>query len=368
MKIALVHDWLTGMRGGEKVLIALLELFPDADLFTLVYRPEKMPEIIRSRRVRVSALQKFPAGPTRYQYYLPLYGFFAGEFDLSGYDLIISSSSACAKWVRNPRAVPHVCYCHTPMRYIWDMFEDYFGSGASWPVRRAARFFRPGLQRCDLKSNEGVSHFIANSTETQERIRRIYGRDSEVIHPPVEVEAFPLARGPKDYFLVVSALVPYKRIDLAVQACTDKGWPLVVIGTGSEQKKLQKMAGPTVRFEGWVSDEAMPGYYDRAKALLFPGKEDFGIVPVEALASGCPVIAFGEGGARDSLEDGVTGVFFMEQTRESLIHAVEKFMNEPPPDPMVLHRRALEFSKDRFLSKVRNYFQTRPRLSGYLKG
>jgi glycosyltransferase involved in cell wall biosynthesis len=367
LKIALVHDWLTGMRGGEKVLTALLELFPQADLFTLVYRPEKMPEVIRSRKVTVSALQKFPAGTSRYQYYLPFYWSLTGGFDLSGYDLIVSSSSACAKWVRNPRGVPHVCYCHTPMRYIWDMFDDYFGASASWPLRRAARLFRPYLQQCDLKSNEGVSHFIANSTEIQERIRRIYGRDSEVIHPPVEVEAFPLAEGARDYFLVISALVPYKRVDLAVQVCTKKGWPLVVVGTGSERKKLQKMAGPTVRFEGWASDEAMPRYYDRAKALLFPGKEDFGIVPVEALASGCPVIAFGEGGVRDSLVDGVTGVFFQAQTEPSLTRAIEKFMEGPAPDPEALRQRALGFSKDRFLSEIRNYFESRPELSGFLK-
>jgi glycosyltransferase involved in cell wall biosynthesis len=367
LKIALVHDWLTGMRGGEKVLLALLELFPDADLFTLVYRPEKMPEIIRSRRVRVSALQKFPGGPSRYQYYLPFYWTLMGGFDLSGYDLIVSSSSACAKWVRNPRNVPHVCYCHAPMRYIWDMFGDYFGSSASWPVRRAAQFFRPALQRRDLQSNGGVSHFIANSTEVQARIRRIYGRDSEVIHPPVDVEAFPLSQGPRDYFLVISALVPYKRIDLAVGACTEKGWPLVVIGTGSELKRLKKIAGPTVQFEGWVADGEMPRYYDRAQALLFPGKEDFGIVPVEALASGCPVIAFGEGGVRDSLQDGVTGVFFQEQTRESLVRAVEKFKADPSPDPQTLHQRALGFSKDHFLLKIRNYFGSRPGLSRYLQ-
>lgn len=367
MKIALVHDWLTGMRGGEKVLTALLELFPGADLFTLVYRPEKMPEVIRSRRVTVSALQKFPAGVSHYQYYLPLYGPLTGGFDLSGYDLIVSSSSACAKWVGNPRKAPHVCYCHTPMRYVWDLFDDYFGPRTAWPVRAAARFFRPYLQRQDLRSNEGVTHFIANSTEVQERIQRIYGRPSKVIHPPVDVEAFSLARGPREYFLVISALVPYKRIDLAVSACAAKNWPLVVVGTGPERKRLEQMAGPQTRFEGWAADGEIPHYYDRARALLFPGKEDFGIVPVEALASGCPVIAFGAGGVRDSLEDGVTGVFFQKQTEADLTRAVEKFIASPVPDAQALRQRAGLFTKEMFLQNVRNYFKDQPELRRYLE-
>jgi glycosyltransferase involved in cell wall biosynthesis len=360
MRIALVHDWLTGVRGGEKVLLALMEIFPGAEIFTLVYRPEKFGDAFQGRRVTASFLQRLPWGKEKYPYYLPFYWGLMGGFDLSPYDLIVSSSSACAKWVRNPKKTLHVCYCHTPMRYIWDLFDDYFapaGPGrASAPVRTAARIFRPYLQRCDLRSNGGVTHFLANSTEVQGRIGRIYGRESQVIPPPVEVDRFRLKRTKGDYYLVVSALVPYKRVDLAVRACTERGWPLVVAGQGSEEKRLRAMAGPTVSFRGWVSDGDMPSLYDGAKALLFPGREDFGIVPVESMASGCPVAAFGEGGIRDTVTDGETGVFFGEQTPEALAAAVER-LEGMDFDPEALRERASKFSKARFLFKTQVYFR-----------
>jgi glycosyltransferase involved in cell wall biosynthesis len=347
---------MTGMRGGEKVLMALLELFPDADLFTLVYDPEKMDPAIQNRKITTSYLQRLPYAKTRYQYYLPLFWEFTKGFDLSGYDLIVSSSSACAKWVRNPDNKLHVCYCHTPMRYIWDQFNDYFGSGFNPLVRAAARICRPYLQWCDLKSNEGVTHFIANSTEVQGRIKRIYGRESEVIHPPVDVDRFKMNWVEGGYFLVLSALVPYKKVDLAVKVCTKRKWPLVVVGKGGEEKRLRKMAGPWVNFKGWAPEEDIPKYFSHAKALLFPGREDFGIVPVEALASGCPVIAFSEGGVKDTLEDGVTGVLFNEQTEESLEKAMERFLTLKF-DPEVLNKRAQAFSRARFLFKTQVYFR-----------
>jgi glycosyltransferase involved in cell wall biosynthesis len=333
-----------------------LELFPDADLFTLVYRPEKMGPEFQRRRVSASFLQRLPFGKSRYQYYLPLFWELMGGFDLSSYDLIVSSSSACAKWVRNPAKVPHVCYCHTPMRYIWDLFDDYFGPSSFAPVRWSAKFFRPYLQRCDLRSNEGVTHFLANSTEVQSRIKRIYGRESEVLHPPVDVDRFKLKKGAGDYFLVLSALVPYKKVDLAVKVCTARNWPLLVVGKGSEEKRLRRLAGPTVTFKGWASQEEIPQYYSNAKALLFPGKEDFGIVPVEALASGCPVIAFAEGGVRDTLEDGVTGVQFQEQTEQALEGAIDRFLSSKF-DPEALRKKAMPFSKARFLFKAQAYFR-----------
>ncbi len=356
MRIALVHDWLTGMRGGEKVLLGLMELFPGADIFTLVYRPEKFGDIFKERKVTTSVLQRLPLGKTRYPYYLPLYWEFMGGFDLSGYDLIVSSSSACAKWVRNPSQALHVCYCHTPMRYIWDLFGDYFGPSASPPLRWAARFFRSYLQDCDLKSNEGVTHFLANSTEVQGRIQRLYGRESQVIHPPVDIDRFRLKKGKGDTYLVVSALVPYKRVDLAVRVCTRRSWPLVVVGQGSEEKRLKAMAGPTVSFKGWVPDGEMPAYYDKAKALLFPGREDFGIVPVEALASGCPVVAFGEGGVLDTLSDGETGVLFHERTEEALEAAIGRF-EKMDFKPEALREKANRFSKARFLFRTQVYFR-----------
>ncbi|HVZ80624.1 MAG TPA: glycosyltransferase [bacterium] len=356
MRIALVHDWLTGMRGGEKVLSGLMELFPGADIFTLVYRPEKFGDLFEGRRVITSALQRLPFGKTRYPYYLPFYWELMGGFDLSSYDLIVSSSSACAKWVRNPKNVLHVCYCHTPMRYIWDLFDDYFGPSTSPWVRWPAKFVRPYLQRCDLKSNEGVTHFLANSTEVQGRIKRLYGRESQVFHPPVEVGRF---QGPKEqgeYYLVLSALVPYKRVDLAVRVCTERKLPLVVVGRGPEERRLKSLAGPTVTFKGQASDEEVASYYRRAKALLFPGKEDFGIVPVESLAAGCPVIAFGEGGVMDTLKDGETGVLFREQTLAALGEALERFEGMSF-DPEALRERAKPFSRERFLFKIQVYFR-----------
>ncbi len=361
MKIAIVHDWMTGMRGGEKVLLALLELFPQADLFTLVYRPEKMDPIFLKRRVTTSFLQKIPFGKSRYQYFLPLFWELMGGFDLSDYDLIVSSSSACAKWVRNPKKALHVCYCHTPMRYIWDLFDDYFGKEAKAPIRWAAGAFRPYLQRCDLRSNEGVTKFLANSNEVKGRIERIYGREAEVLHPPVDVERFRAKKEKGEYFLALSALVPYKKIELAVRVCSKRNWPLWVVGQGSEENKLRALAGSTVSFKGWAAEDELPDIYSRAKALIFPGKEDFGIVPVEAMASGVPVVAFGEGGVLDSVQDGVTGLFFSRQTDESLEEALEK-LDRTPFDPQVLRERANQFSKARFLFKTQVYFR---RLFGF---
>ena len=209
---------------------------------------------------------------------------------------------------------------------------------------------------CDLKSNQGVTHFLANSTEVQSRIRRIYNRESQVLFPPVEVDRFKLKKGKGDYFLVISALVPYKRVDLAVKVCTERKWPLVVVGQGSEEKRLRAMAGPSISFKGWVSDEEMPSYYEKAKALLFPGKEDFGIVPVESLASGCPVIAFGQGGVLDTLKDGETGVLFSEQTQTKFEEAIIRF-EKMDFSPDNLRTKANNFSKARFLFRAQVYFR-----------
>ncbi len=357
MRVALVHDWLTGMRGGEKVLQALMELFPEAHLFTLVFLPEKVSPVFQSQRVTVSPLQRLPFGRSHYRYYLPLYYEFMKGFDFSEYDLIISSSSACAKWIQNPKKRLHICYCHTPMRYIWDGFEEYFGSNASLPVRWMARAFREYLQRCDLKSNEGVSYFIANSSEVRHRIQRLYHREATVIHPPVELAALKPESGERTYYLVVSALVPYKRIDLAIQGCNKKNLPLRIIGDGPERKRLENMSGPTIQFEGWVPSEKLAGYYSHAKALIFPGREDFGIVPVEALSCGCPVIAFQEGGVQDTLTDGVTGVLFREQTVASLVEAIEKFSKMPFPDMKTLRKMMVKFSTSQFLFKMKNYIR-----------
>lgn len=358
MRTALVTDWLVTRRGGEKVFEALLELFPRADVFTLVQKPGLLGDRLEGRKVTSTALQRVPGGVSHHRWFLPFYDHFMAGLDLSAYDLIVSGSSACAKWVRNPRHVPHVCYCHTPMRYVWDLFDDYFGPGrASWPVRCVARAFRGRLQRQDLMSNEGVTHFLANSTFVRERIQRLYGRESEVLHPPIDVGRFRPSARKGEHFLVLSALVPYKRVDLAVLACSRRGWNLVVAGDGPERRRLEKMAGPTVRFTGPADDDQAGKLLAEAKALLFPGLEDFGMVPVEALASGTPVVAYGRGGVLDSLEDGVTGTFFYDQTVKSLEAAMDRLDRLPPLDPAALLQRALPFSKESFRLKALGFFR-----------
>jgi len=358
LRVALVHDWLVGMRGGEKVLEAFLEIFPEADLFTLVARPERLSGPLRAKDIRTTLLQLLPFGRSHYRWFLPLFDRFMGGLDLSGYDLVVSTNTACAKWVRIPPGVPHVCYCNTPMRYIWDLFDDYFGK-AAWPVRMMARAFRGRLQRKDIETNDRVTFFFANSNEVKDRIRRLYGRDSTVLHPPVDLDRFRLVKttpkreGP---YLVLSALVPYKRVDIAVSACNRLKAPLLVVGEGGELKKLKKMAGPTVTFKGWADDSELPAIYAGAKALLFPGREDFGIVPVEAMASGCPVVAYGRGGVLDTMEEGVTGVLFSEQTVEGLLGGIER-LEGMRLDPAAMRKKAMAFSREEFLRKARAYFK-----------
>ncbi|HEY5039916.1 MAG TPA: glycosyltransferase [bacterium] len=347
----MVHDWLTGTTGREKVLESLSQLFPGADLFTLVYQPEKVSSVFQKHRVTTSPLQRLPFGKTRYPHFLPLYWNLMGSFDLSGYDLIVSSSSACAKWVRNPKKVPHVCYCHTPLREIWDEAgsletQESFGAPLS------ARFFRSYLQRCDLKSNEGVTRFLTNSNGVKERIARLYGREAEVIPPPLDLDRYTLPKGPGEYFLVVSDLEPSNRVDLAVKVCGAHGWPLIVVGQGSDRKRLQAMAGSSVKFQGAVSEEELPVYYSQAKALIFAGWEDFPMAPLEALGAGCPVVAFNQVGARETLEEGVTGVLFNERKEESLEGALRRF-EKGTFDSEVLRKKAAPFSKKRFFYKAK---------------
>jgi len=322
--IAIAHDWLVSMRGGERVLEVLCELFPRARLYTLVHRRGMLSSAIEGHDITTSFLQYFPFGRTHYQYYLPLFPAAIGSLTLDKADLVISSSSAVAKAVRVPHGALHVCYCHTPMRYLWDQYDDYFGR-ASGPVRLGMRLIRDPLRRWDARTAAGVNHFIANSRFVQERIGRIYGRTSAIIHPPVDTERFALSSVDEGYFLIVSALVPYKRIDLAVAACSALGERLVIIGAGSEERKLRAMAGPTVEFLGRAGDEVVRARYERCRALIFPGVEDFGIVPLEAMACGKPVIAFGRGGACETVVDGVTGLLFQEQTADALQAALERF-------------------------------------------
>jgi glycosyltransferase involved in cell wall biosynthesis len=329
MKIALVHDWLNGMRGGEKVLEVLCDLFPDADVYTLFYEPDRVSEKIRRMNVRASALQRFPAARRRYRNYLPLYPWAIERFDMSIYDVVVSSSHCAAKGVRLYDGQLHVCYCHAPMRYVWDQYESYFGGPNRWkPSSIVMRLFIKRLRRWDVETSKSVTAFVANSAAVAERIMLHYGRQAIVVHPPIDTARFhPIGTDQSEYFLTVSALVPYKRIDLAIEACRRMSLPLVIVGEGPERRRLQQKAGRHARFLGWVSDDELVRLYNGCRALLFPGEEDFGITAVEAQACGRPVIALRKGGVVETVLDKRTGLFFNEPTVEALGEALERFQS-----------------------------------------
>lgn len=365
MRVALVHDWLTGMRGGEKCLEALLDIFPQADIFTLLHVQGSVSTKIESRPIFTSFVQRLPRAPANYRFYLPLFPRAIEGFDLRGYHLIISISHAVAKGVTRPPGVPHLCYCLTPMRYIWDMYDAYFGPGRAGPAVRAVMpLVARRLRRWD-RQTEGVDRFVAISDHVRSRVQRWYGRPADVVYPPVAIDRFTPAERRDTFCLIVSALVPYKRIDLAILAFNRLRLPLIVVGEGPERARLARLAGPTVRFTGWLSDADVAAYYARCRALIFPGEEDFGIAAVEAQAAGAPVVAFGLGGVTESVTDwsngdrgtndngsAPTGVFFHEASVEALETAVRR-LDGMVFDPRVLRASAARFGVDRFRAEVR---------------
>lgn len=363
LKVALVHDWLTGMRGGEKVLESFCRFFPRAELYTLLHLPGSVSPLIEDRPIHTSFVQHLPLKATRYRYYLPLFPQAAESLKIAPCDLVLSTSHCVAKGVHPPQGALHVSYLHTPMRYVWEMYEQYFGKGRGGLARWVMPFVRPYLQHWDLASSDRVDHFLANSAHVAARIQRYYVREAKVIHPPVEVGRFSPAPRPDDYYLVLSALVPYKRVDLAVAACSQSGRRLKVVGKGSELERLKRRAGETVEFLGWRDDQAVAGLYARARALIFPGEEDFGITPVESMAAGRPVAAFAKGGALETvvgLDDPqgrpATGVFFAEQTPESLLAALDELETRQGEfDPAALAQHAAAFSEERFRGQIQDY-------------
>lgn len=362
MKTALVHYWLNNMRGGENVLAEFCRMFPDADIFTHSWEPTQVDGVFSRHRVTESFIARLPLGRRLCRAYLPLMGRALKNLDMSPYDFILSSESGPAKGVLKRHGALHVCYCHTPMRYIWDMYEDYY-QAAGLAGKAAMRFFRDRLRCYDLWSAEGVDHFIANSRFVAERIRRIYGRSAEVVYPPVDVDFFSesvpddgeRAEGippGEPYYIFVGQLVSYKAPDLAVEACCRMNRRLIVVGGGVMASSLRRMASENVLFVGSLSREPLRRLYAGARALLFPGVEDFGIVPVEAQAAGCPVIALGQGGALETVRDGETGIFFHEQSVDSLCGAMERF------EGMRFDRRRIQeavvsFSTEKFHSRIR---------------
>jgi glycosyltransferase involved in cell wall biosynthesis len=358
MKVAVAHDWLTGMRGGEKVLEALCGMFPDADLFTLYHQPGAVSPTIERHRITTSFIQRLPFAATRYRHYLPLFPLAVDRFDLGGYDLVISSSHCVAKAVRAQAPARHLCYCHSPMRYAWDQFDAYFGP-ARVGYAKSRWLYGPVLRRLarwDAATAPRVHRFVANSRHVAARIRRYYNREATVVYPPVDTAFYqPAAVLPESHFLIVSALVPYKRVDLAIDACARLGARLRVVGTGPEAPALARRAeaaGAAVEFLGSIDDERIRNEYRRASAVILPGEEDFGIVPVEAQACGRPVVAFGRGGALETVIPDDTGVLFPDATVASLAAALERVVARPF-DTEVIRRHAEHFSRARHVAGLR---------------
>jgi len=364
-RVALVHDWLTGMRGGERCLEVFCELFPDAPLYTLLHVPGSVSAPIERRRIVTSFVQRLPRAASQYRRYLPLFPAAVGGFDLTGYDLVISLSHCVAKAVRRPPGALHLSYCFSPMRYVWDLYDDYFGARAGLLVRSVMPPVAAALRAWDRRT-DGVDAFVAISHHIADRISRVYGRSADVIHPPVDVARFSPAARVEDFYLVVSALVPYKRVDLAVAAATRLGRRLLVVGTGPEARRLAAAAGPTVEFLGWRSDAEVADLYARCRAVLFPAVEDYGIVPLEAAAAGRPTIALARGGALETmagLEQTAappTAVFFAEQTAGALADAIGRFEAEARRfEPAALRAHAEQFDRPIFRRRVAEYVDGR---------
>jgi len=351
MRVALVHDYLMqGVRGAERVLAAIHELYPEAPVYTLLHDPEIMAPLCAGWEVRTSFLQRLPAARRLHKALLPLMPAATESLALAEYDLVLSDSSAWVKSVRFRGSAVHLCYCHSPARFLWFWSREYWATATANPLARAAgRALLGHLRRWDRATCDRPTAYLANSRLVRERIRRYYGRESTVVYPPVETDLFQPVEEDGDFYLVVSALNPYKSVDLAVAAFTRLGLPLVVIGDGPERPRLERMAGPSVRFRGRCEQEEVCHSMARCRALIHPQEEDFGIAAVEAQSAGRPVLAYGAGGARETVLEGETGLFFGEQTPDSLCAVVRRFESEGAAfDKQVCRRNALRFSKRRF--------------------
>jgi len=360
MKVAIIHDWLTGMRGGERCLEIFCELFPEADLYTLLHIPGSVSPTIEKMGIKTSFIQNLPFSKKGYRKYLPLFPMAIESFNLKGYDLILSCSHCVAKGIIPSPDALHISYVLTPMRYAWDMYGEYFGENRN----RMILFFIHYLRMWDVTSSQRVDHFLCISKHVENRIKKFYRREAEVIHPPVEIKRFRLQDRKENFFLIVSSFAPYKKIDLAIEAFNRLGYRLKIIGSGPEEKRLRSMAGSHVEFLGWLPDEVIADCYSKCRALIFPGEEDFGIVPLEAMACGKPVIAYGRGGTLETIisydqrgsvkGDTPTGLFFYEQNIDSLINAVEQFGRiEREFDPVAIRNHTLKWDTEIFKEKIK---------------
>ena len=355
-RVAILHDWIVGLGGGERCLIRFHRLFPEAPIFTLICDRARIPAELADADVRVSRLQRVPGALSNHQRLLALYPWAAAGLDTRGFDVVLSSCHSLVKAAPKQAGQTHICYCYTPTRYLWDLYETYLTYGGLGAVGRAAfaasvRYLRP----IDLAAARRADHFIAISKTVQERIKRIYGRESEVIYPPVDTDFFTPGGAREEFFLAAGRLVAYKRFDVIVGAATRAGIPLVVVGGGPLRKSLQEAAGPTVKFVAAGTDAELRDYYRRARALIFAAEEDFGIVPLEAMACGTPVIAYGKGGATETVVESETGLFFGEQTIESLAEAISRF-EKTEFRSRAMRTRAEGFSTGRFDSEFADLF------------
>ncbi len=355
MRVAIIHYWFVGMRGGEKVIEALCKIYPQADIFTHVYQPEFTSAVINRHCITTSFISKFPKPARFYKSYLPLMPMALEQLDLRGYDLVISSESGPSKGIIPPPDSVHICYCHSPMRYVWNMFHDY-RDRSNFLTKFLMPFISHYIRNWDVISATRVHNFIVNSANVGKRVSTYYRRDSEVIYPPVETSAFEIVQESEvsDYYLMVGELVAYKRPDLAIEAFNRTGKKLVIIGGGEMLKQLKAMAKSNITFLGSQPFDQLRHHYSRCKALIFPGEEDFGIVPVEAMASGRPVIAYGKGGALETVVDGVTGVFFKTQSVEAILDALDR-LETIEFDPHAIAKHAFKFDETVFLSKMKKF-------------
>jgi glycosyltransferase involved in cell wall biosynthesis len=356
MKLALVHDWLNQIGGAEDVLEALVALYPNKPLYTSIYAPDLMPGEYRTWDIQRLWIDRLPGIHRHHQPYLPVYPLAWGGLDLSVYDVVLSNKSGFCHGFQHGANTLHICYCLAPTRYVWQLDSYIAREGLGRPIEWALRPLVNALKRWDYHAAQRVQHFIAISTDIQARIKTYYGRESVIIYPPVETARFQPVSQIEDYYLIVSRLIPYKRIDLAVQAATRLGVPLKIGGKGRDLERLKVMAGPTVEFLGYVPDDELPGLMARCKAFLFPGLEDFGITPVQAQAAGRPVIAFGGGGALDTVIPGKTGALFHEMTADALAGVMEHF-DAGAYDTQAIRAHALRFDTGVFNRQISRYVE-----------
>lgn len=355
MKVAIIHDWLTIYGGAESIIRILHDMYPDAPIYTTVYNRDNMPDDFKKMDIRTSFIQKLPFAKKKYTAYLPLMPRAFESFDLSEYDLVISSNTSCSKGVLTGANTLHICYCNTPMRYGWDFYHEYRNTKGRLG-RMIVSSLMHKIRMWDRLSADRVDTFIANSYNVARRIQKHYKRESAIIYPPVRTGMFRMSKKEEGFYLVVSRLVPYKRIDLVAEAFTRMGLPLVIIGDGSEYKNVAEKAGKNVRMLGRLDDKAVMDYMSRCKAFLFPGEEDFGITPIEAQACGKPVIAYGKGGALETVVADKTGVFFYEQSVESVISTVRKF-ETMQFEPAAIRNHAEKFSEERFRMELKGFIE-----------